>query len=146
MIDTLPTPERMAQGDLVLNNGKIRGAGGQLMIDRLLERGILEPSGHRACVVYRYCFEAFIHHLGVRAFDYGAIRFGSSEGWQIDRLSAKDQFVMFQRSLEPDNIAALSWVVLWDNPYTGLDKVLKCSRSSVRTRLNNAINQLKGMI
>lgn len=142
MIDTLPTHERMAKGDLLLNNGKIIGNGGKFMIDKLLDRGIISQEQHRHCVTYRYCFEAFIHHLGVRAFDYGAIRTGGAEDWQVDRISAKDRFVRLQGVLASDTIAALSWVVLWDNPYTGLDKVLKCSRSNVRTRLSDAMDEL----
>lgn len=147
MIDIPPTPERMAKGDLLLNNGKIIGSSSRLMIDKLMDRGIISHEQHRHCVTYRYCFEAFIHHLGVRAFDYGAIREGcSAEMWQVDRISAKDRFVRLQHELSRDTIAALSFVVLWDNPYTGLDKVLKCSRSSVRMRLINAIDELGKMI
>lgn len=143
MIDILPTRERMAKGDLLLNNGKIIGNGGKLMVDKLLDRGVISHEQHRHCVTYRYCFEAFVHHLGVRAFDYGAIRdAGSVEGWQVDRISAKDRFVRLQGILSPETIKTLSFVVLWDMPYTGLDKVLRCSRSSVRSRLLAAMDEL----
>lgn len=147
MIDILPTRERMTKGDLTLNNGKIIGSGGQFMVDKLLERGVISHEQHRHCVTYRYCYEAFIHHLGVRAFDYGVIKSGGSvEQWQVDRISAKDRFVRLQHALEKDILAALSWVVLHDNPYTSLDKVLKCSRSSVRTRLGYAIDKMGKLI
>lgn len=146
MIDVLPTQERMAIGDLLLNNGKIIGNGGKLMIDKLLDRGVISNEQHRHCVTYRYCFEAFIHHLGVRAFDYGEVRGGSAEGWQVDRISAKDRYVRAQAAISKESVAILSWVVLWDNAYSGLTRVIRCSHSDTRIRLLNAIDELGKVI
>lgn len=140
----LPTPERMAKGDLVEWRATGR-AMNQMGHDRALSRGVINMSQWVVCNKLRLCYEVAISPVGGGIALYGERHDGGLvEDWLNSKATYTDWYRSILREMAHDELIVVRAIVCYDMSLRDAARHLGARRDRAKQCFYDGIDWLEG--